>query len=311
MKLMEELRQLLTQPMPLPGGGYTAERHAVLMEAGRRDLSLARLAEAHWDAVAILAEAGRTAVEGAVYGVWASEIPGKLLAMDERDGGFVVRGVKRFCTGAGLVDRALVTVCEPENRLLEIDVRASAQRLKVDESEWKTTAFAETKTATVTFDDVPVTAESFVGGPRWYLDRPGFWAGACGPASCWAGGAIGLLDFAMAQRRDDPHTLAHLGAMAADGWALRSLLETAGREIDVHMEDAEANLVTALTLRHLVEQAATDVLRRLARAYGPAPLAMDAAVNRRYAELDLYLRQCHAERDLEALGRQLMARRSS
>ena len=61
----------------------------------------------------------------------------------------------------------------------------------------------------------------------------------------------------------------------------------------------------ALTVRHLVEQACTEVLRRLARAYGPHPLAMDEDVSRRYQELDLYLRQSHAERDLEALGKSI------
>jgi hypothetical protein len=44
-------------------------------------------------------------------------------------------------------------------------------------------------------------------------------------------------------------------------------------------------------------------LRRLPRAYGPHPVAMDEKISKRYQELDLYLRQSHAERDLEALGR--------
>ena len=39
-------------------------------------------------------------------------------------------------------------------------------------------------------------------------------------------------------------------------------------------------------------------------AYGPMyPPAMNEKVSRRYQELDLYLRQSHVERDLEALGR--------
>ena len=58
-------------------------------------------------------------------------------------------------------------------------------------------------------------------------------------------------------------------------------------------------------LRHLVEQECTNILRRLPRAYGPYPLAMNEQTARRYQELDLYLRQSHAERDLESLGRGL------
>jgi len=64
-------------------------------------------------------------------------------------------------------------------------------------------------------------------------------------------------------------------------------------------------MVQALKMRHMVEQMCTDVLRRFARALGPAPFVKDADVSRRYAELDLFLRQCHAERNLELLGRAL------
>ena len=40
--------------IPFPGQGQTAERHAALYELGRLDFSVARLAEAHTDATAIL-----------------------------------------------------------------------------------------------------------------------------------------------------------------------------------------------------------------------------------------------------------------
>jgi alkylation response protein AidB-like acyl-CoA dehydrogenase len=93
--------------------------------------------------------------------------------------------------------------------------------------------------------------------------------------------------------------------MQAAVWALRSYLDLAGREIDEEPDKPVEARIRALMVRHLIEQACTDVLRRLPRAYGPHPLAMDADVSRRYQELDLYLRQCHAERDLESLGRDL------
>jgi hypothetical protein len=69
-------------------------------------------------------------------------------------------------------------------------------------------------------------------------------------------------------------------------------------------------MVRALRVRHLIEQTCTDTLRRFARAYGPHPLTMIGETSRRYHELDLYLRQSHAERDLESLGRTLLAGRA-
>ena len=44
--------------LPLPGAGATGQRHEALLQLGRMDLSVARIVEAHTDAIAILAEAG-------------------------------------------------------------------------------------------------------------------------------------------------------------------------------------------------------------------------------------------------------------
>jgi alkylation response protein AidB-like acyl-CoA dehydrogenase len=303
-----QFRSLSTEEVPLPGDGDTGRRHRLLFEIGRKDLSLARLAEAHWDAVAILGENGSEPKADCLYGVWASERPGQAVTLERHKDSFRINGKKMFCSGAGLVDRALITVngTEPDGpdpQLVDIDLRNNARSIQFDDSGWKTNAFRETNTSTATFQNVTVSLGDLVGAPGWYLQRPGFWHGACGPAACWAGGAAGLLDYAKAQSRNDSHTLAHLGAMHASIWALLAYLDSAGREIDAAPEDRGSAVVRALTVRHLVEQACTDVLRRLPRAYGPHPLAMDEEVSRRYQDLDLYLRQSHAERDLEALGR--------
>src|SRR5882757_9231386 len=61
--------------LPPPGAGSTVARHCALFEFGRADLSLARLAEAHTDAMAIFVEAGHVAPVGRPYGVWASDGP--------------------------------------------------------------------------------------------------------------------------------------------------------------------------------------------------------------------------------------------
>jgi len=280
------------------------------LEIARENVSLARLAEAHFDAVAILAEAGRLPDPGSIYGVWASEVPGQALSLWSDEGGFKISGTKKFCSGVGLIDRALVTVGAPEPLLVDVDLhkndlRKNTAAIQYDDSSWKTPAFEQTHTATASFNNVFVTTEQIIGDAGWYLNRLGFWHGACGPAACWAGGAQGLVDFALSQHRDDPHTLAHLGAMSASAWALHSYLESAGHEIDQLANTPAKACILALSVRHLVEQACTDILRRLTRAYGPHPLAMDEKVSKRYQEVDLDLRQSHAERDLEALGREL------
>ncbi len=307
-ELFEQLRASGQLVLPMPGAGRTAERHRRLVEIGRRDVAVARLAEAHTDALAILHEAGRAPRPDARYGVWAAEDPTaglRLAAPTPHDAGHL-SGSKAFCTGAGLVTRALITVPGPGGvTLLDVDL-GDAARITVDTSSWVTSAFAGTKTGVVTFDQVPIDTDDVIGGDGWYLDRPGFWHGACGPAACWAGGAIGLIDWAVdvsASRPAEPHRDAHLGALSALRWQMLAVLDTAGDQIDLEPTDAETALQRALIVRHLIERAATEVIDRIGRATGPRPFAFDAEISRRLAEVQLYIRQCHAERDLDTLGR--------
>lgn len=292
---------LCQEELPLPGSGNTAERHRRIFAVGREDLSLAKLAEAHWDAAAILREAGREPARGARYAVWASEIPGRELLLENGPGGLLLSGTKQFCSGAGLVDRALMTAGEGGSLLIEVDLRAHAERIRFDGGGWAVDAFRMTQTSAVSFEGCPVAA--VVGRDGWYVQRHGFWRGAVGPAAAWAGGAAGLLDYVMGSTRDDAHTAAHRAAIHTNVWVTGCVLDAAAREFD--LPTGVPPMVCALAARHAIEQACSDTLRRFARSMGPAPLARDADLSRRYTELDLFLRQCHAERDLESLGRAL------
>lgn len=288
--------------LPLPGAGLTRQRHAALMEFGRIDLSFARLAEAHTDAVAILAEAGRQLRAQTLYGVWAAEGPGSTVQLSRSSGGaWRLDGAKKYCSGAPLLGAALVSV-RYEDAGAMLDVPLDIPGLKIDDSAWVTPAFAATRTATVTFDAVELPDDSLIASADWYLRRPGFWHGALGPAACWAGGALGLVDAARALGRRDPHSQAQLGALEANAWALMAVLNQAADEIDADPNDAGGEArARALKARHVIERICTDTLDRFGRATGPQLLAFDSDVARRFGELTLYIRQCHAERDLQAI----------
>ena len=157
-------------------------------------------------------------------------------------------------------------------------------------------------------DQLAVDPDCVVGGPNWYLDRAGFWLGACAPAACWAGGTIGLVERAFELARgssDNPHRDANLGALDALRWMLGAVMCRAGEEIDAQPHDVDAAFVRAHRLRHLVERAATAAIDHVGRALGPRPLIEDAFVVGRLAELQVYIRQQHAEQDLAALAKRL------
>jgi hypothetical protein len=299
----DALRALLasgTLDLPDPCSGATAVRHAALFDVARRHpVSVARLAEAHTDAVSILHEAGIEAAPGAVYGVWASEAPGTEIRLDLARG--TVSGCKAFCSGLGIVDRALITGTDgTTGHLIEVTV-ADCATTRTDTSGWSTPALADATTGTIDFADHPIDRVVSLH-PDWYLQRPGFWHGACGPAACWAGGAAGLVDAADEMADGDPHRRAHVGAMRASRWGLEAMLAQAGHEIDASRRDVIAARTRALSLRHLVERTASSILDHFGRAFGPRPYVGDAAISQRAADVHLYLRQDHAERDLAVLA---------
>jgi hypothetical protein len=301
---MTELRDLVLEAARLghPGEGRTAARLAWLMEVSRRNtISVGRLAEAHVDAVSILHEAGRRPVDGCLYGVWASSSQAEPAITDGR-----LRGTKRFCSGVGVVDRALVTVGTATHDVL-VDVDVST--LVHDPTTWNSAALVDTATGDAVLADVAIEADDIVATASWYLERSGFWHGACGPAACWAGGALGLVDAAIRFVDDDPHQLAHVGALVAARWTLGALLEQAGEDIDRDPLDRDAAELRARSLRHTVERTCTDIADRFARAFGPRPFVVDRALAQRQADLHLYLRQHHAERELGAIAE--LARRAT
>jgi hypothetical protein len=281
----------------MPGRGRTPERFRALFEFARQDLSLARLAEAHNDAMAILTEAGREARRDALYGVWASEAPPGLRA-SWKSGHWQLDGTKQYCSGAGLLEAALVTAQHGEESLL-FELNLPHPGVHVESSRWATPALADTETRALHFNGVTLAPQALIQEPGWYLNRLGFWHGAIGPAACWAGGARFLVDAAGRNGRDDPHTRAQRGALEAVAWGLEALLEVAGREIDSDPGDRGRQARSrALKLRHLIERHCLDVQDRFGRATGPLLLAFDHEVARQYGALTVYLRQCHAERDL-------------
>jgi len=288
--------------IPSVGKGKTAERHRALATFGRKDLALARIVEAHTDAVSILEEAGRERPRDALYGVWAADAPNGQLHLVSNGGSLYLRGTKQYCSGSAFLDSALVTAHRGAELLL-VEVPLRDAPISIDTSGWKSPAFADTATGAVQFNDVAIAPTQIVGTHRWYLDRPGFWHGALGPAACWAGGALGLIDAALGARRDNPHYLAHLGALEAAAWGLSAMLDAAGREIDADPNDETRSARRrALSARHLIERTCFDVMDHFGRATGPALLAFDASIAKRYSELTLYIRQCHAERDLHTLS---------
>ncbi len=287
---------------PLPGSGRTLARWQALSALAAEDLVVGRLVEAHADAVAIAAELdGPPPVPGQRWGVWAAEGPGMRVEARPTDGGWTLTGRKPWCSGAHLLTHAQVTAAAGGGRRL-FAVQLAQPGVRPLTGCWTGPGMAGADTQDVVMDGA---AGAPIGGVDSYLNRPGFWLGGIGVAACWYGGALALARplAAAARTRDDPHLRAHAGAVHVALRAAGALLRQIATEVDA--EPAGPHHARAQTARASIAATAAEVLDRVGRALGPAPLARDARHARLATDLTVYIRQHHAERDLAALGADL------
>ncbi|RBY77192.1 acyl-CoA dehydrogenase [Geodermatophilus sp. TF02-6] len=290
--------------VPPPGGGETATRWRALGRLGGESLPLARLAEGHADALAILRElGGPDPGPGARLGVWAAEPPTARLRARRSAAGWRLDGPKAWCSGARTLTSALVTAtAEDGPRLFLVDLGAGG--IAVDPTGWAAAGMRASDTDQVAFTDVPALP---VGPPGAYVERPGFWHGGLGVAAVWLGGARAVAAplrraAGAGGRAADPlHDLA-LGTCEVSLAAAEAALQVAAAEVDADPAGLPAARRRALWVRALVARSAEEVLTAVGHALGAGPLAHDAAHAQRVADLTVYLRQHHAERDVAALG---------
>ncbi len=297
--------------LPLPGHGHTLLRWRALAEVAAHSLSLAKLYEGHTDALAILSELqADLATEGLRWAVWCAEPPGERVQATSTaphaaaHAGMAVQlsGHKPWCSGARAVDRALVSGWLADGRRCLIAVTMDQPGIRRDDSHWQAVGMAASVSADVHFDGATGV---LVGEPGQYLSRPGFHHGGAGVAACWHGAAARIashLQQAVGQG-EDPHRQAHLGALDVALAGAAGLLRDAAARIDATPSDP--CLLAVNRARLAVEAAAEEVLRRVPRAIGPGPLCKNRGLAQLMADLPVFIRQSHAERDQAALGRLL------
>ncbi|MFT2692056.1 PIG-L family deacetylase [Clavibacter zhangzhiyongii] len=299
----------------LPGGGRTADLWEALATLAAADLGLARTVEPHLDAIAILAQeraAGGADADGAAagagtgtWGVFAAEGGGDpLTAVPDpaTPDGVRLSGTKPWCSLAGSLTHALITAARPDGTRGLFALDLGHPGVEVVPGAWVARGLVEVPSGPLRLRDVPARR---VGAPGWYLERPGFHWGGIGVAACWYGGAVGLartLLAAASRAGADRLLLMHLGAVDAALDGARASLAEAAALVDRGRAEGEEGRLLAKRVRAVVARAVEETLTHVAHALGPAPLAQDADHAKRVADLELYVRQHHAERDDASLG---------
>jgi alkylation response protein AidB-like acyl-CoA dehydrogenase len=297
----ESFAELAGRRLPLPGAGDTLLRWRALAEVAEQDLAVAKLYESHTDALAILAELDHpnTFPDNARWAVWAAEPPTARLRITVDGDRVRLNGTKAWCSGATSVTHGLLTGWDAQDRQQLVVLELTEPGITLHDQAWQAVGMGRVATPDLRLADVPATP---VGRSDAYVGRPGFWHGGCGIAACWYGGAAGLAKvlLAAAANRDDPFLKAHLGSVDLELRSLRALLAEAAGWIDAHPTSSAA--VLALRLRSAADRTARAVSDQVATALGAGPLCRDRQVAQQFADLAVFIRQTHGDRDLAELG---------
>lgn len=317
-----QLRQLVGQGLdrlPLPGTGSTLQRWQALCTVAQHNLSLAKLYEGHTDALAILHELGHVPAATSIpvnrtWAMWAAESPGQRVQVHPLDSGgqATLSGAKAWCSGAQGVDYALLTAWLPgqdQSQLVSVDL--SHPSIRMDTGAWQAVGMASTLSAEVAFDGTPAM---LVGEPGDYLHRPGFWHGGAGIAACWHGGTLAVADALYrslqgisAEHPAFAYRAAAFGKVDRVLSGAAALLRESADWIDAHPH--ENSMAVTLRVRQSAEAAATCVLDETGRALGATPYCRDATFARAAADLPVFIRQSHGDRDDAALASAVLAQK--
>ncbi|MEO7243107.1 MAG: acyl-CoA dehydrogenase [Variovorax sp.] len=293
-------------PLPGAGAGGTLARWRILAAVAAHDLSLVKLFEGHTDALAIQAELGvPPPPPDSRWGTWCAEPPDARLEIRHGDVPSQMRltGTKAWCSGAASLTHAIVSGWNEQGKPCLVAVALSQPGVELTAEGWHAVGMAGSGSVDVRFDQALAAP---VGTAGDYVRRPGFWHGGAGIAACWWGGASAIARTVrdLAGLKSDAHRLAHVGAIDVALAASGALLRECAAWIDAHpIDDAQA---IALRARLAVEQTAGEVVGHAGRALGAGPLCRNARFAQAMADLPVFVRQSHAERDSAALGTGLL-----
>ena len=286
----------------LTAGTHTDALVDVLRAVGGADLSLGRVYEGHVNAVQLVATYGDATqwatladdiAAGRTFGVWNTEPAPGMSLRAAGDARWTLDGAKSFATGAGHLDRILITARDADGakQLVLVDIAGQAER--ADNSAWRVRGMRGTQSGLFDFTGMAIGTAELIGRPGDYETEPRFSAGAWRFTAVQLGAVEALVrhlrdHLVQTGKGQDLIQRARFGACVA---ATRS----AGLWVRQAAQQAEAQADGAIPLvlmtRGIVEDAGLAAMEAAARSVGTASFFEGSRIDRITRDLGLYLRQ--------------------
>jgi alkylation response protein AidB-like acyl-CoA dehydrogenase len=306
---------LLTAVLPVKcgGAGLTGlSLSEVLRSIGSGSLPLGRLLEGHVNALELVLRYGNherielvaeEARAGKMFGVWNTD-DSNGLRLIHRDGRSWLEGRKVLASGAGRIERPLVTATDEHGRRLMVLPKLDAPD-RADLSGWRAQGMRASATGAVDFTGVEIKPIEMVGREGDYERQPWFSAGAWRFAAVHLGGMERLFDLLRrhlqeTNRGQDPHQAARLGRAAMAVETARLWVAQAATITEAPLGSREPEqLVAYVNLARLaVEAAALDLMQLVQRSGGLHAFLRPSPIERISRDLATYLRQPGPDRAL-------------
>ncbi len=275
----------------------------ILRQIGGANLSVGRLYEGHVNSIGLVIRYGRPeqiaavskeAADGGLLGVWNTDAAEglRLVASGSR---LRLIGRKILCSGAGHIERPLVTAKDEAGRMLMVMPRLKRSE-RTDLSSWTPSGMRASTTGTVDFTDLVVEPDEIIGGDGDYQRQPAFSGGAWRFAAVQLGGMERLLDLlrehlVRTKRGGDPHQSTRVAECVIAAETARLWVERAAILAEGGTADADAVVAYVNLARTAVERAALEVLQLVQRSVGLSAFIRPNPIERIARDLATYLRQ--------------------
>ncbi len=277
---------------------------------GGANLSLGRIFEGHVNAILLIEAYGDgpwrdrlrdDLAAGKVFGVWNTE-PAAGVALNPASGRWVLSGGKSYATGAGFLDRAIVTARLPDGSKQMLVLPVGDHPERADPSRWRTSGMRATVSGGYEVSGMVAQPDMFLGEPGDYERQPMFTAGAWRFTAVQLGAIETLTRLFRTHLRmtggdGDPIQRARFGrAVVAARTAFQWTREAARRAENTPGKEAAAFV---LLTRGVVEEAGLSVMEAVERGVGTRAFFTGNPIDRVMRDLRLYLRQPAPDRALD------------
>ncbi|NIJ54501.1 acyl-CoA dehydrogenase family protein [Dyadobacter arcticus] len=300
----------------------TSQLIDVLIMLGSASLPVGRIYEGHANALLLISLFGDQQQKDTyfsevfnkqcLFGVWNTQDGDGVKIHDIGNGKYKLSGAKTFCSGAGWIQRPLITgeliSTKTEGWQMCIIPEAKVKEIVSDASFWQPLGMRASASFRMDFSGIVLDQSDLLGPPGAYYQQPYFSGGAIRFAAVQLGGAIAMMEethrfLKELNRTDDPFQRARMGEIAylvetGNLWLGRATQKTESSA------DQTGQLLAYINMtRTVINEVCLKSMHLAECSVGARGLMRPYSLERIHRDLTTYLKQPAPDATLTSIGK--------